>query len=131
LGSHSGAASSSSWTRILCGSSSETETESTSVNQPAAGEREADGKWAYHDHSSIILIFPLVHPISIPYVSDGQYPYFQHFPYILLPRIHPSSCIPCPLDQWVGKVCSFVCLSPKRRNLLIRISLCFNSTIDK
>lgn len=48
----------------------------------AAGEREADGKWAYRNHSSIIFIFPLVHLISILYVSAGQYQYLRDLPYI-------------------------------------------------
>lgn len=47
-----------------------------------AGEREADEKWAYCNHSSIIFIFPLVHPISIPYVSVGQYQNLRDLPYI-------------------------------------------------
>lgn len=46
----------------------------------AAGEREADGKWAYRDHSSILFLFPLVHPISILYISAGQYQYLPYFP---------------------------------------------------
>lgn len=47
-----------------------------------AGERDADEKWAYCNHSSIIFIFPLVHPISIPYVSVGQYQNLRDLPYI-------------------------------------------------
>jgi len=34
------------------------------------------------EHIAIIPLFPLVHPISIPYISTGQYQYLPYFPYI-------------------------------------------------